>query len=73
MDRHVKLVDPAGQDALEVFLQQRQPVGVPGGKAADVQASAGEPRDLRHLPLRQEPIGDTTLVEHLDRARMQTP
>jgi hypothetical protein len=72
MDRYLKLVDPAGQDALEVALPQRQPVGVPGGKVADVQGGAGEGRDLRHLPLRQEPIGDTALVEHLDRARLQT-
>ena len=32
----------------------------------------GEPRDLRHLPLREEPISDSALIEHLDGARMQT-
>ncbi len=51
IDRHRQLVDPAGQDALDVVLPQPEPVGVPGGKVADVQTDPGEPRDLRHLPL----------------------
>ena len=29
---------------------------------------AGERRDLRHLSLREEPIGDSTLIEDLDGA-----
>ena len=36
--------------------------------------SSGTPanaRDLGHLPLREEPIGDAALVEDLDRARVQ--
>ena len=70
-DRHLELVEPAGEDALYVLLRQRQPIRVPGGKAAEVEVGAGESGGLRHLPLRQEPIGDTTLVEHLDRARLQ--
>ena len=28
----------------------------------------GEPRDLRHLPLGEEPVRDSTLIEHLDGA-----
>ena len=32
----------------------------------------GEARDLRHLPFREEPIGDAALIEHLDGARVQT-
>ena len=32
----------------------------------------GERGDLRHLPLREEPVGDPTLIEHLDGARVQT-
>ena len=31
----------------------------------------GEPRDLRHLPLREEPIGDSALIEDLDGACVQ--
>ncbi len=38
------------------------------GKVADVQADAGEPRDLSHLSLREEPIRDSTLIENLDGA-----
>ena len=72
IDRHRQLADPAGQDALDVVLPQPEPVGVPGGKVADVQRDPGEPRDLRHLPLRQEPIGDPALIEHLDGACVQT-
>ncbi len=30
------------------------------------------PRDLSRLPLREEPIGDSTLIENLDGARVQT-
>ena len=71
IDRHLELADPAGQDALDVVLPQPEPVGVPGGKVADVQRIAGEPRDLRHLPLREEPIGDSALIEHLDGACVQ--
>ena len=72
IDRHRQLADPAGQDALDVLLPQPEPVGVPGGKVADVERDAGEPRDLRHLSLREEPIGDSALVEDLDRACVQT-
>jgi hypothetical protein len=68
IDRHRELVDPAGQDALDLVLPQPEPVVVPGGKVADVQAGSGEHPDLRRLPLRQEPIGDSTLIENLDGA-----
>jgi hypothetical protein len=68
MDRHRQLVDPAGQDALDVVLPQPEPVGMPGGKVADVQGSPGERRDLHHLPLGQESIRDSALIEHLDGA-----
>jgi hypothetical protein len=68
IDRHRQLADPAGQYALVVVLLQPEPVVVPGGKVADVQWAPGEPRDLRHLSLRKEPIGDPTLIENLDGA-----
>jgi hypothetical protein len=68
IDRHPKLVDPAGQYALDVVLPQREPVVVPRGKVADVQRDPGEPRDLGHLSLREEPIGDSALIENLDGA-----
>jgi hypothetical protein len=68
VDRHRQLVDPAGQDLLEAVLHEREPVGVAGGKVADVQADPGEPRDLSRCSLRQEPIGDSALIENLDGA-----
>jgi hypothetical protein len=57
-----------GQDALDVALPQREPVVVPRGKVADVQRDPGEPRDLGHLSLREDPIGDSALIENLDGA-----
>jgi hypothetical protein len=68
IDRHRQLVDPAGQYALDVVLPQPEPVGVAGGKVADVQRDPGEARDLSHRSLRKEPISDSTLIENLDRA-----
>ena len=53
VERHRQLADPAGEDALDVLLPEREPVVVPGGKVADVQAGGAEPRDLSHLPLRR--------------------
>ena len=50
------------------LLPQPEPVGMPGGEVADVQADHGEPGDLGHLPLRKEPIGDAALIEDLDGA-----
>ena len=72
MDRHGQLVDPFGQDALDVVLPQSEPVRVPGGEVADVEADPGEPRDLSFRPLREEPVGDPALVENLDRPCVQT-
>ena len=40
IDRHRQLADPAGQYALDVVLPQPEPVGVPGGKVADVQTGS---------------------------------
>ena len=51
-----------------MVLPQPEPVVVPGRKIADVQTDAGESRDLSHLSLREEPIGDSALIEDLDRA-----
>ena len=72
IDRHPELVDPAGEDPLDVVLPQPEPVGVAGGKAADVEMDPGKPGGLRLLPLGEEPIGDAALIEDLEGARMQT-
>ena len=48
IDRHRQLLDPAGQDALDVVLPQPEPVGVAGGKVADVELDPA--RTLRPAP-----------------------
>jgi hypothetical protein len=54
------------------FCHSARPLVIPGGKVADVQGDPGEALDLHRFPLREEPISDATLIEHLDRARVQT-
>jgi hypothetical protein len=71
VDRHRQLLDPAGEYTLDVVLPQRKRVIVPGGKVADIQWNPGEPSDLHRLPLREEPIGNSSLIEDLDGARVK--
>ena len=68
IDRYRQLVDPGGEDALDAVLRQREPVVVASRKVADVERDQREARDLHDLPLREEAIRDSTLIEHLDRA-----
>ena len=70
VDRHLQFADPVGQDALDVVLQQPEHVVVPGWEVVD-ERGPGEHRDLVFLSLRDEPIGDSTLIENLDGAREQ--
>ena len=42
MDRHAQLLDPAGQDPLDVVLPQAERVRMPGREVADVQRRAPE-------------------------------
>src|SRR5262245_26526758 len=67
IDGYRQLAYPAGQYALDVVLPKSEPVIVPGGKIANVQNSRVEAANLSYLPLRQEPISDTALIENLDR------
>src|SRR5450631_946825 len=62
-----QLVDPAGDDALDIPLPERETIRVTGGKVAHVQTDPGIARDLSHLSRGKEPISDATLIEHLDR------
>ena len=71
VERHRQLADPAGQYALDVVLPQAERVGVPGGEVADVQRDPGELPHVDDLSLGEEPIGDSALIEDLDRARVQ--
>ena len=53
VDRDLQLADPAGEDALDVLLPQPEPVGMPGGKVADVQTDAARtPRPGPPVPPR---------------------
>jgi len=52
--------------------REREPVGVARRKIADVEADHREARDLHRLAFAQEALGDSALVEQLDRARVQT-
>jgi hypothetical protein len=67
MEWHRQFADPVGQDALDVVLPQSEHVVVPAGKVADVKRDV-EVHDLMHLSLREEPVVDSTLIEHLDGA-----
>jgi hypothetical protein len=54
-----------------VVLPQPEHVVVPGREVAD-ERDPGEHRDLVFLSLREEPIGDSALIEDFDGAREQT-
>ena len=54
-----------------MVLPQPEHVVVPGREVAD-ERGPGEHRDLVFLSLRDEPIGDSALIENLDGAREQT-
>jgi len=61
-----QLLHPVGKDALDVVLPQPETVRMPGRKVADIQAGVAKPCNLRHLPLGEEPPGDTALVQDLN-------
>jgi hypothetical protein len=69
--RHLELVDPAGEDPLDVVLPQPETVGVAGGKAAEIEMDPGKPGGLCLLPLGEEPIGNAALIEDLEGARVE--
>ena len=71
MDRHVQLLDPTEQDSLDVVLPQPQHVRVPAGDVAEVQHRGAEARGLDGLALGEEPVGDASLVEDLERAGVE--
>jgi hypothetical protein len=73
-DRHPELTEhPVGHDALDEALPEGEQVVVAGGEVADVQPDVGVADARMGLSRRHEPVGDATLVEHLDRAGVETP
>ena len=71
LDRHTQLLDPAGQDPLNMVLPQAERVGVPRGKVAHVQRRVPEERRLDALALGEEPVGNPALIEDFDRPRVE--
>ena len=67
-DRNSELTDPVSQDRFEVALKEREDVVVASGEVAHVQSDQSETCTLHHLPRREEPFRDATLIEHLDGA-----
>jgi hypothetical protein len=67
---HGQLGDPGGDDPLDVVLEDPERVRMTRREVAHVQHGRTERRDLSHLTLREEPIGNSALIQHLDRARV---
>jgi len=57
---------------LDLVLKDPERIGMTCREVAHVQHGRSERSDLSHLTLREEPISDTTLIQHLDRARVKT-
>ena len=70
--RDAELVDPRREDALGVALPEREHVVVAGREVADVERDVGVADSRMGLALGEEPLGHAPLVEHLDRADVQT-
>ncbi len=72
MDPHRQLGDPGGHDPLDLVLPDPERIRMTRREVAHVQHGRAEHRGLSHLTLREEPIGDPALIQHLDRARVKT-
>ena len=71
IDQHRQLGDPGGHDPLDLVLPDPERVRMTRREVAHVQHGRADHRGLGHLALREEPISDPTLIEHLDRARVK--
>jgi hypothetical protein len=72
VDAHRQLGDPGGHDPLDLVLPDPERIRVTRREVAHVQHGRAERRGLSHLALREEPISDPALIQHLDRARVKT-
>ncbi len=72
VDAHRQLGDPGGHDPLDLVLEDRERVRMTRREVAHVHHGRAERRGLGHLTLREEPIGDPALIQHLDRARVDS-
>ena len=71
IDRYAELTDPVGQQALDVFLPERQAIGMARREIADVEVHRAEAMDLRGVAGIEEALDHAALVEQLEGARMQ--
>jgi hypothetical protein len=71
INRHRELGSPVRQYSLDLLLPDPEEVAVPTGQVADVKKDVRKRRDPMHLALRKEAFRDSTLVEQLDRARVE--
>ncbi len=71
-DRDPELVDPLGQDALDVALPEREHVVVTRREVAGVQRDQCVAHARMALAGGHESLGNAALIEHLDGARVQT-
>ncbi len=70
-DANAQLGDPRRHDPLDLPLPDPERVGMPRWEIAHLEHGRAEARGLRDLSLREEALGDTALIEHLDRACVQ--
>jgi hypothetical protein len=71
IDPHRQLGDPRGHDPLDLVLPDPERIRMTRGEVAHVQHRRPDHRGLSDMTLREEAIGDPTLIEHLDRARVK--
>ena len=71
IDQHRQLGDPGGHDSLDLVLPDPERIGMTRREVAHIQDGRGKRRGLCDLTLREEPISDPTLIQHLDRARVK--
>jgi hypothetical protein len=69
VDARRQLGDPGGHDPLDLILEDPEEIRMTRREVADVQRGRAERHRLVDLAFREEPIGDPTLIQHLDRAR----
>ena len=72
MDLDRQLGNPCGHDLFDLVLPDPERIRMTRREVAHVQHGRGEGRHLGHPTLGEEPISDATLIEHLDRARVDS-
>ena len=66
-----QLGDPVAHDPLDVVLPDAERIGMTRREITHVQHVGGDHDGLSDLTLGEEPVGDPTLIEHFDGARVK--